>query len=123
MGGSEQETEYSLTVHRREKTDETFTRTYRTATRSEDGETKIHSYQKRTIVFVRKDGVTRVGAVGSPPLDDEDLNTLIDKPNAKSPSKEEWGRAVSPTGTVALNASWDVDPIIAGMVPKIRSRS
>ncbi|MFO0826235.1 MAG: hypothetical protein U0792_24470 [Gemmataceae bacterium] len=117
IGGTKRVTNYTLTVFSRDKSIETWSRAYDTANKTEDGKTKTFSYQKRTVLFERKDEVTRAGVVGKPPLDTEDLNKLIDRANEKGPTTEEWVRAILPRGPVAVGETWDVDPVIASKTP------
>src|SRR5258708_4637408 len=116
-----QQTVYSLTILERKKSDTPagkYKRVYEKATKSEDGKSKARSYQGRTIVFERKDSEYWVGVVGKPPLDNKDLNELIEKANEDSPSAIEGDKAITPTKPVAVGDHWTIDPKAIGSLLK-----
>ena len=109
FGPKASDTKYSLAVLSRKGQDEIVTRAYETASKSEDGKNRALSYQGRTVVFEKKDGVVRVGVVGKPSLTGDDLESLIASANLKFPPGTHPLTGFLPTGPVAVGATWDLD--------------
>src|SRR5262245_12055229 len=82
------ETAHRLTVLETDKDGKVtkYVRTYNAATEKENGKTKTFSYHGRTLLFEKVDGKFRVGVVGEPPLDPDDVALLYKKANKKSQS-------------------------------------
>jgi hypothetical protein len=114
VAANSSETVYALTVLARKKgaePPEKYTRAYVKATETDGGKTRAFSYQGRTVVFEKKDGKYRVGVVGKQPLDEEDLERLIEKANDGPDKEVVFDRAITPDRAVAVGDRWPVDPV------------
>ncbi len=104
---------YALTVLVGKKGDappEKFKRVYTKATETQGGKTRALSYQGRTVVFEKKDGIPSgfgVDVVGAPRLDDRDMSKL--SYNANNDTKGLQDRAIIPAKAVAVGESWAID--------------
>jgi hypothetical protein len=108
---------YTQTILEREAGDapaKKYKRSYEKATETEGGKTQKKSYQGRTLVFERKEGEIRAGVVGTPPLEDEDLDELIDKLNDRSSNPAEEDKALIPAKAVGVGERWAIDPKVIG---------
>ncbi len=86
-----------------------YVRVYEKASETEDGKTKVFSYRGRTVVFERKDNAYRVGVVGTPDLDPDDLEKLIKDANQTPNSDRDLDAALLPTKPVAVGETWKLD--------------
>jgi hypothetical protein len=101
---------YALTVLTRKGNapPEKYKRVYTKATETQGGKARALSYQGRTVVFEKKGGTFRVGVVGAPPLDEKDLDKLIEKANDDTDGLQD--RLITPTKAVAVGDRWAIDP-------------
>jgi hypothetical protein len=90
-----------------------YLRTYDKATEKADGKTRTLSYQGRTVLFEKKDGRFRLGVVGDPPLDDEDVERLVRLANGRSETAAIF-RNLAPARPVEVGDTWTVSvkPVI-----------
>jgi len=84
-----------------------WVRVYEKATRNENGQSVVASYQGRTVLFVRVDDKLRVGVMGEPQLDPKDVSKLLKGARAKS-DPEALYRGLMTGKPVKVGDSWSI---------------
>ena len=105
----ERDVTYTATVLEKgteEGREKKFARVYGKAVETKDGKLQPLSYQGRTVVFERKEVSYMAGAVGKPPLDNDELKEVLEELNERGPRMSE---VLTPTRPVAVGESWTIN--------------